>query len=811
MRVSIGLTALMAFLVVAAAPAVADEQSTGPALGVARISVVQGDVATMRGDSGDWIAAAPNMPVVEGDSIQVNTGARAEVQLAYGNFIRLGSDTEVEFLELGGKLFRLRLLEGTVIYSELPDSEADIDIETPLAAVRPMKAGRYIVSVLASATYISVPKGRTDVAFQLTSRILEGGRTMIVRDGPSGTEFETRRGVPDSELDRWAADRDKEARRTISYNYVSRDIYGAHQLDHFGEWRYIAGMGHSWFPYVTVSWTPYRHGRWSWVDYYGWTWVGLEPWGWAPYHWGRWYRHRLYGWGWYPGAPGLRHVWRPALVTFFGFGSLGGSAGSIGWCPLAPGEVYRPWYGRRYYSGGLPQSIVVDNSVRVYNRYRNAREDSGVSYLEARSFGGGARQVPRALRTAELGDPVAIRGPLPIVPERASQGRLLGTRSADGAGSALKTLRRPGPSTLRDGTARVPFDTQRNQIQTSVAQFRRTYRPAAASTGSNSVAGSSASSSVIRAPSGASSLPAQARRSPSAGVGALSTSRSAARASITPAPRVPSSPGNAARTLGTSTRESSTLYVPRARSRIGAAVQPPAGGGLATAARSQSRRAPVQLSRPSTTERAPSGAPTLRRQGSSRPSFGARSAPRPPGTSTPSRATVYTPRNRSRIGTPGSPGSTSRRTTERAASVYAPRTSSRASMRSRPSAPSSRNSGPSYFPGSSRNRSASSNGGGGYRGSSYPSSRSSSRSRSYGSYGGGSSRGSYSTSSGRSSSSSRSYGGSSAGASRPSSSRGSFGGSRPSGGGSSVSRSSGGSRSYGGGSSSSSSSRPAAR
>ncbi len=812
MRVSIGFTAMVAFLLLSATPAVADDLSTGPALGVARISVVHGDVATMRGDSGDWIAATPNMPIVEGDSMQVNTGGRAEVQLAWGNFLRLGSDTEVEFLELGGNLFRVRLLEGTAIYSELPDSEADIDIETPLAAVRPMKAGRYIVSVLASATYISVAKGRTEVAFQLTSRILEGGRTMIVRDGPSGTEFETRRGVPDSELDSWAAARDKEARRTTSYNNVSRDIYGAHQLDSYGEWRYIPSVGHSWFPYVTVSWTPYRHGRWSWIDYYGWTWVGAEPWAWAPYHWGRWYRHRLYGWGWYPGSPGLRHVWRPALVTFFGFAGgsgVGGGFSGIGWCPLAPGEVYRPWYGRRYYSGGVPRSIVVDNSVRVYNRYRNARENSGVSYVEARNFGAGARQVPRALRTADVGSPVAIRGALPVVPDRASQGRLLGGRSSDGGGAVLKTLRRPGPTTLRDGTARVPFDTQRNQIQASVEQFRSTYRAAAASAGSNAaasaaVARGSASSPAVRATRVPSVLPAQTARSLSTGVRAPSTARSAVRAGVSPAPRSPSSPGVGTRTYGASSREPS--YVPRARSRIGATLQPPASGGRPTVARAQSRLDPVQLTRPSTVSRTPSGTPSLQRQGSSRPTFGASRTPRPSGTSTPARATVYTPRNRSRIGSSGYPGPTSGSATSRSASVYAPRTRSRATTRSRPSSPSSRSSGPSYFPGGSRSRSASSYGGGGYRGSSYPSSRSSSSSRSYGSSGGGS-RGSYSSSSGRSSSSSRSYGG----GARSSSSGGSFGGSRSSGGGSSVSRSSGGSRSYGGGSSSSSSSRPSAR
>ena len=43
--------------------------------------------------------------------------------------MRLGSDTEVRFLELGTKQFRVQVLSGKAIYSELEGSEADIDIE----------------------------------------------------------------------------------------------------------------------------------------------------------------------------------------------------------------------------------------------------------------------------------------------------------------------------------------------------------------------------------------------------------------------------------------------------------------------------------------------------------------------------------------------------------------------------------------------------------------------------------------------------------------------------------------------------------
>ena len=824
MRVSISLAAVAASLVLAAVSAASDDLSTGPALGVARISIVQGDVAIMRGDSGDWIAAKPNMPVVEGDSVQVNTAARAEIQLAYGNFLRLGGGTEVEFVKLGGKQFRVRLLAGVAIYSELPGGEADVDIETPLAAVRPMKAGRYIVSVQPAETQISVPKGRTEVAFQITSQILDSGRTMIVREGPTGTEFEKRRGIPDSDLSQWAADRDREARQSVSHRYVSKDIYGAGQLDYYGEWRYVPNVGHSWFPYVTPRWSPYRHGSWNWVDYYGWTWVGSEPWGWAPYHWGRWYRDPVFGWAWYPGAPTLRHVWRPALVTFFYLGSpTWRDSQRVGWCPLAPGESYRPWYGRRYYSGAAPVNINVANDIRLDSQYRNAREQSGVSYLESSNFGRAASQTPRALRTGEMGAPTVIRGALPIVPERASQGTLLQARTSTSSAAALTALRRSrSSSSLRDGTARVPFTAQRDRIRDSVDQFRRAY-PSAGSNGSDGnvrtasqrapISGSSSAVSLgARTPAG-SSIAGRAAAS-GTGRGATGIARSGSSTGTTrSSSAIPGSPGVAVASpapasssrsrpaAGTSVRRPSSIYAPRTRSRIGATVQvPPVLGDGSTAGRRSAASRP-QAVRPSGTLGAG------RTQGRSRPTFGATGAGRPSGTGASTRSPVYTPRNRPGVGASGDLGASRSSSARSAAGVYAPRTRSRVSVRSSPGAsgPSSRG-GPGHSrsgigdPGYSGSRSSSRSSGsyGGSSRSSYPSSSSrSSSSAGRATYGSGSSR--------SSSSSSGSYG------SRSSSSSGGSYGSRSSSSRSSASRSSSGSSSHGGRSSSSSSGNPATR
>lgn len=623
----------------------------------------------MRGNSGDWIAAKPNMPIVEGDSVYVGVGARTEIQLAYGNFLRLGGGADVEFLELGTQTFRVRVRAGTAIYSELPDRAADVDIETPLAAIRPTQQGRYIVTVLETATHISIPKGRADVAFRLTSHTLKSGRTMVVREGSNEAEFEVQRGVPAFDLATWAAARDKEVLGTISYTYVSRDIYGASRLDQYGTWRYIPTVGHSWFPTVTTSWTPYRHGDWIWLAHYGWTWVGAEPWGWAPYHWGRWYRHVTYGWGWFPGAPRLRHVWRPALVAFFGIhrpyrSPIWDGFGGIGWCPLAPGEIYRPWWGYRPAGRGRPQTIVVDNSVRIENHYRNAREQGAVSYLQAAQFGLGGRQAPRALRSSKTGSPVVIRGPVPIVPNRASQGRLLQANSpSQTAGTALRALRRGTPRTSRDGAGPIRFDTQRDRIQASVDQFQKSYRPPSgvptAGEALGAAAGSAGTPSALRA-TRAATVSDQRRggfeagnRSPAgrattiradrAGSPPLATTSVRSARTNTPAARSATQAEARAGSIDRRASESRTgsFVRPRTGTRATGVTRPTETGGAMVPARTSPQ---PTARRPTQRQRAPSPVP---RPGSGASIYSGRSRT---GTATDGSGSVFVPRNGSRVG-----------------------------------------------------------------------------------------------------------------------------------------------------------------
>src|SRR5690348_17200837 len=80
--------------------------------GVARLSVMNGDVSVRRGDSGDYVAAAINAPLVVGDRVLTGSNSRAEVQFDWANMIRLGPDSEVRMGELEYRRYLAQLARG---------------------------------------------------------------------------------------------------------------------------------------------------------------------------------------------------------------------------------------------------------------------------------------------------------------------------------------------------------------------------------------------------------------------------------------------------------------------------------------------------------------------------------------------------------------------------------------------------------------------------------------------------------------------------------------------------------------------------
>jgi hypothetical protein len=426
------LAALAVAALLFGAPPAARADDAAPVnagVGVARISLIRGQVAVQRGDSATATTAVINAPVLGADYVTTGDNARAEVQFDADSAVRLGANVQMRFTHLDANDRELQLAEGTIDLRLLRDAAARAQIDTPSISVRPRASGSYRVTVDNSgATQVTVRSGSADVVTPQGAEVLVPGTTLLARGAAANPTLQRAAAVAFDDFDRFNADRDVPELRALADANAPPGVAGIDDLNAYGRWVSDTGYGSVWTPsYVAPGWAPYRDGRWAWEDSYGWTWIGNEPWGWAPYHYGRWYHSPRYGWCWYPARAVV--PWSPAIVTFLTFGGIGFGFNTIGWVPLAPFEPFNPWW-------GYGRNVVVNNTYVTNNYYghHHHRDDDRVLartfYQNARHGGGteiskqrfleGRFDHPRAVEPARMHDWQVVRGVVPVVPSDAN-------------------------------------------------------------------------------------------------------------------------------------------------------------------------------------------------------------------------------------------------------------------------------------------------------------------------------------------------------------------------------------------------------
>jgi hypothetical protein len=420
--------------------------------GVARVSLIHGDVSTQRGDTSSWSAAALNAPVLAGDRVSTGDKARTELQLDYANTLRLAEHTQANITQLTRSQIQIQLGHGMANYTVLQNSDADAEIDTPNVSIRTgRRESSFRILVTADDhTEVLVRKGEVEVTTPQGGTRVTQGQFITIAGAGEQAQYKIGDAPARDDWDQWNTDRDNLIRNSVSRRHTNDYYVGTEDLDSHGTWSEVPDYGQVWRPNVGSDWAPYRDGRWVYEPYWGWTWVSYDDWGWAPYHYGRWMYYDN-SWAWWPGPaygyPFYRPIWAPAYVSFFGFGGgfgFGfGGWGGIGWLPLGPCDRFHPWYGR--YGGRFGVS-----DIHAYNRggfaplhggsrFSNvnlAMRDQhfrGATSVTGREFGTG-HMSPHAMGHAELQNAHFSTGKLPVTPGRESY-------SASGRSAAPSTTR----------------------------------------------------------------------------------------------------------------------------------------------------------------------------------------------------------------------------------------------------------------------------------------------------------------------------------------------------------------------------------
>ena len=144
-------------------------------LGAMRVNLVQGDVQVKIADTGEWVPASVNMPLVEGDELWVPEGSRAALQSTLGDYVRLDEGTALQILRMDHDSYQFHLSQGRAHVLNNAPTRSVLQFDTPDASIR---------SFGNSTFRVDIPEGETDVLVLRGTVTAESARgTTSVRAG----------------------------------------------------------------------------------------------------------------------------------------------------------------------------------------------------------------------------------------------------------------------------------------------------------------------------------------------------------------------------------------------------------------------------------------------------------------------------------------------------------------------------------------------------------------------------------------------------------------------------------------------------
>jgi hypothetical protein len=423
-------------IILACTPAFAEE----PPARVGRVSLISGTLAFYGSGDADWSAAKLNYPVTAGEWFATDPQSRAEIRIG-PDTIDIAGDSQLDITDLRTRVMQIGVTQGRIdlnLHQLGKDESAEIDI--PKGGVWLLQPGVYdiVTGTADQPTRIAVFAGSARFVGSGADLTIKAGDAAIL-SGSDTVSAMVEQATPDDFV-KWCRSRDYHEDRLAAPYHVPSAMTGFEELDAYGGWETVADYGAVWYPKsVPADWAPYRDGHWVWVEPWGWTWVDAEPWGFAPFHYGRWASIDD-RWAWVPGNFAPEPVYAPALVAFIetppDVVSPVETAPTVGWFPLAPGEIYWPTYTRnRTYIESVNIANVGETKITNFATFAAAQRTAdpppqmanqpfanrrAATVVPARVFESSSKVAPAALRVAPQAlqqVPVSLRAPqlMPVI------------------------------------------------------------------------------------------------------------------------------------------------------------------------------------------------------------------------------------------------------------------------------------------------------------------------------------------------------------------------------------------------------------
>lgn len=248
------------------------------------VNFTEGKVAVARNDSrSGYLLKGDRLEI--GEKVSTGNQGRAEILLNPGSFVRLGENTEFEFVSTSLDDLKLKVTRGSAVFELIADKEFAVAVATPKGGFKAVESGIYRVDVEADGSGKLFVYGGKATVSEAKTGVVKKGRTATLNGGNALIEKFDR--DDRDALDIWSKSRAKELakvndklkrddlRGSLLNSYNSRgwgfnDSFGLWVFDRFSGQYCFLPFGYGWgSPY------GYYYGRDLWyfrmpryVNYY---------------------------------------------------------------------------------------------------------------------------------------------------------------------------------------------------------------------------------------------------------------------------------------------------------------------------------------------------------------------------------------------------------------------------------------------------------------------------------------------------------------------------------------------------------------
>lgn len=246
-----------------------------------KINSLSGKVSVQRNGSGERLPLTSKGELDSGDTLRTEAGARAELLLNPGSYLRVAENSEVELADASLDNLQIKVLSGSAIVEATGTDGTRLlaEIRTPQTKILIDRNGLYRINVTPGttaattiATEVLVYKGRALVGSNALATV-KGGSKIVVGGSSSGAQEIAKLDKKNrDEFDFWSkqrADALMAANRSLTGRTVtnvlasfrSNGAYGYGYAPYFGLWVFDNSLsGYTFLPFYSRWSSPYGSG-----------------------------------------------------------------------------------------------------------------------------------------------------------------------------------------------------------------------------------------------------------------------------------------------------------------------------------------------------------------------------------------------------------------------------------------------------------------------------------------------------------------------------------------------------------------------